>query len=403
MFIKFSFRRNLIYPLQYIIWSLLRELLIMVNYLVINFESHEIFLSLMFLGELLGGAIMYCYERKIMKKKTEEKQEKYFMSIKLIEYDKEVGDFFVPLDGKIKIIFLMFLSAFNDFVQFSITTIEIYKLKMLSYSINHRLSGISTISAFLFHVYALKLPVFKHHKISLLIIGICLIVVIIMEFIFETMKTFVTFIYVLKAVVYIIFSQVLTSCKDSIEKYLFEFDYMNPFVVLMYEGLFGFLLSFLLFINKNYFKDIEKFIEKKRGETDRKKHIIALPFLFLSYIILRGGKNLFRIVTNKIYSPMTKSFIDYVLNPFYIIYYFSIYNDFYIKANLNYSFLLINIIISLIISFFGCVYNEFIILFCCGLERNTHDQISQRAKSFDELSELVKFDNGSDDDEENNY
>ena len=297
MIIKFSFRRNLIYPLQYIIWSLLRELLIMVNYLVINFESHEIFLSLMFLGELLGGAIMYCYERKIMKKKTEEKQEKYFMSIKLIEYDKNEGDFFIPLDGKIKIIFLMFLSAFNDFVQFSITTIEIYKLKMLSYSINHRLYGISTISAFLFHVYALKLPVFKHHKISLLIIGICLIVVIIMEFIFETMKTFVTFIYVLKAVVYIIFSQVLTSCKDSIEKYLFEFDYMNPFVVLMYEGLFGFLLSFLLFIHKNYFKDIEKFIEKKRGEPDGKKHIIALPFLFLSYIILSGGKNLFRIAT----------------------------------------------------------------------------------------------------------
>ena len=48
----------------------------------------------------------------------------------------------------------------------------------------------------------------------------------------------------------------------------------------------------------------------------------------------------------------------------------------------------------ILISFFGCVYNEFIILFFCGLERNTHDQVSKRASSkIDEnLTELMKFD-----------
>ena len=36
-------------------------------------------------------------------------------------------------------------------------------------------------------------------------------------------------------------------------------------------------------------------------------------------------------------------------------------------------------ITSLIISFCGLVYNEFLILFCCGLERDTHDQVSFRS------------------------
>ena len=36
---------------------------------------------------------------------------------------------------------------------------------------------------------------------------------------------------------------------------------------------------------------------------------------------------------------------------------------------------------ALIISFFGCVYNEFIILFFCGLEKNTFKQVSLRSNT----------------------
>jgi hypothetical protein len=59
----------------------------------------------MFLGEILAGAIIYFYEKKIMKTKKEEKQEQYFMSIKLIKYDNDENDFLRPLDNKIKIVF----------------------------------------------------------------------------------------------------------------------------------------------------------------------------------------------------------------------------------------------------------------------------------------------------------
>ena len=37
-------------------------------------------------------------------------------------------------------------------------------------------------------------------------------------------------------------------------------------------------------------------------------------------------------------------------------------------------------------SFCGGVYNEFLILFCCGLERDTHSQVTRRSDVENELN-----------------
>ena len=84
----------------------------------------------------------------------------------------------------------------------------------------------------------------------------------------------------------------------------------------------------------------------------------------------------------------------------YFFYYYGARGDFKVDKKLHPLYFSINIVVALIISFFGCVYNEFIILFCCGLEKNTHDQISRRAANLNELSELTKFDDEFDEDEE---
>ena len=76
---------------------------------------------------------------------------------------------------------------------------------------------------------------------------------------------------------------------------------------------------------------------------------------------------------------MTSTFVDYIFNPFYFIYYFLIEDDFLYHEKTNYAYFIVNLILSFITSLFGCVYNEFLILFCCGLERDTHNQVLQRA------------------------
>ena len=162
----------------------------------------------------------------------------------------------------------------------------------------------------------------------------------------------------------------------------------------MYEGIFGFFMSFFYFFIPNYLQDVI-YVYKNFSIGS----LFLFTFLLLLYIILCGGRNVFRVITTKTYSPMARALTDYFLNPIYLAYDFSLGNDFITKGERNILYFVINLIISLIISFCGCIYNEFIVLFCCGLERNTHDQISRRATII--LNELIDntndFENSYDD------
>ena len=72
--IKFALSRNLIYPLQHIIWNLIRHLLTMFIKHLFKFSDSLIYSPLMFLGELLGGAIIYFYQKRYIKVKKLKKR-----------------------------------------------------------------------------------------------------------------------------------------------------------------------------------------------------------------------------------------------------------------------------------------------------------------------------------------
>ena len=130
---------------------------------------------------------------------------------------------------------------------------------------------------------------------------------------------------------------------------------------------------------------------------------ILLLICFILYIILSGGKNLFRLLTTKIYTPMTTSFMDYFFNPIFIIVSFIFFNDFSIDGKRNWINFGINLFLSLIISFLGCVYTEFIILSCCGLDRETHKQITNRAILDSYITELNEVNDGDINDDDVDY
>jgi len=392
--IKFELRRNLIYPLQYLIWTLARDFLTMFIKFLFNFTDSYAYIPFMFLGEFFLAGLFHLYLKKIMPKKSDNK-EQYFMAIKLIKNEEDDNDYFAPLDSKVKIIILIFFASVFDAISFLLDAVITPKFKSLSASLSMRLYGFATISASFTYVYALKLPLFRHHKFSLSVIGFCLIVVIISEYFFQTMDLTMNYLKLTMAIVSIIISQILISCQDSIEKYLFEYNYMNPFVVLMYEGLFGFLLTFFFFFLPEYFQDVNKIYKNKD------KNFALFIFLLIVYMILSGLKNIFRVVTIKIYSPMAKMLTDYIINPLYFPYYCYVLDDFKDKKKiLNVGYITLNCIVAFIISFFGCVYDEFIILFCCKLEHDTHHQISKRSEN-NFLMELMKYDEDLDNNPEN--
>ena len=253
-------------------------------------------------------------------------------------------------------------------------SLEIYKFDTLSNSLEIRFRGIFTIYTALFYYYLLKEPLFKHQIFSLIIIGSCLLVIIITEIIFQEINIFLTYSEFFFCFLIILFIQLLHAIQDIIEKYLFEYKNLSPFLIIMLEGLFGFILTLIYCLFYGSFTDIIKFY--KINSTSK---ITFLIITLTLYIILSGGKNLFRVVTTKIFNPVTTSFMDYILNPFFIILYFFTVNDFTMNGKKNYAYFILNLIISFVISFSGGVFNEFLILFCCQLERDTHNQITSRS------------------------
>ena len=184
-------------------------------------------------------------------------------------------------DGKIKIYILIIFCAFFDWIQFMIWTVNVPLFENISGSLVSRLSGITIIINALFYYFILRLPIFKHQMFSLIIICICSIIIITTEFFFQEITIFFTYLYFVHTLVITFFCQTFSALLDSIEKYLYEYNFLNPYYVLMLEGLFGFIMSFSYFFEHNYLKDVANVCKKfSIGK------IVLFIFLLPLYVIL---------------------------------------------------------------------------------------------------------------------
>ena len=95
---------------------------------------------------------------------------------------------------------------------------------------------------------------------------------------------------------------------------------------------------------------------------------------------------------------MAKSLASYFFNSAFIIYHYAAGNDFFSNRQKNFFYFFINLIFSIIIDFFGLLYNEFFVLNFCNLSSETHKEIAKRALSKEMNSmENVEEDNDSND------
>ena len=384
--IKFSTRGNIKFPLQLLLWNILRKFESSLISYFLGFDNSLIFTPLMFLGEFSAGLIIYLYQKKFLQKQKNSEKIKN-KSITLIVTEQ----YLKAIDSKTKIFFLIFNSALFDFVQFGLS-LHTPKFVNVTGSIETRLAGFLTIFDALFYLYVLRFNIYRHQKFSLIGIGICLFLIIFSEFFFQDINIFLTYGQFVLVILLIFVVQFCSAMVDSIEKYLFEYNQLNQFLALMFEGIFGFFLTVIYAFFYNPFDDIVAMM--KNNSTG---NFVMLILALILYLILSGVKNAFRVTTTKIYSPMTTTFMDYILNPFYLTYDFASGFDYFTNGEINYSYFILNLILSIIISFLGCVYNEFLILFCFGLERDTYNQITKR--SFTE-QELITLNNIMEPDEE---
>ena len=391
--IKFATRRNLIYPLQYLIYNVLRDTESTLVDKYFNYSDSLMLTPLMFIGEFFSGLIVYYKQKKFVHKSLfkDNNSDKY-MNLELIKGETIYHS--KKIDRIPKMIFILFCCAFFDFVQF-ILSINTPQFINVSKSIRSRLGGIVIVFNALFYYFVLKLPVLRHQSLSLIINGICLLIVYITEFIFQETNFFLSYgqfiIILLLSSIGLFFNSMI----DSNEKYLYEYNNMNPFYSLVFEGFFGFLFSLIYDLYHNPFEKINEF--KKSHNTSE---FVILIFCLILYVILSGLKNLLRVNTTKIFTPMTTTSVEYILNPIYFIIDFALGEDFLTSGKRNYAYFIINLIIGIIISFSNLIFNEFLILFFCDLDKDTHLEISKRSENDEDFIQLENMNNNNDDNSE---
>jgi hypothetical protein len=211
---------------------------------------------IMFFSEFVSGLIFYLYNIVFNSKKNKTPK---ISGIYLIQYKKKFS-----FCGQLKLYIYSFLTALFDFLDFTIKTLYLPDLEKnmpyISESLYLRLNIVLTLFAAFFCYFLLKIPIYKHQKCSLIILAFCFLLVLITEYLvliinFNESNNLTTFTY---SLLFRIISQLFFSFQDTIEKYLFKYKFINPYQLVMIEGIFGILLSMIGFLFENPLKDTKE-------------------------------------------------------------------------------------------------------------------------------------------------
>ena len=85
---------------------------------------------------------------------------------------------------------------------------------------------------------------------------------------------------------------------------------------------------------------------------------------------------------------MTRALAESILDPFVILYYFILFEEKEFEDYLYFCFIIYCLGIT---AFSSLVYNDFVVLYCCEMERNTYLEINNRL--YDDLNDDILNDN----------
>ena len=294
--IKLILRRNLLYLLGFFLSFLIRRIISEIIDNVFNLNAPYIYLILMTIGVIIGGATFYYYQISNWRKKS---KTKYF-GIDIIQH--KIHD--KMADGKLKQILLILLAGFFDFFEFVIITLYLPNVANISPTINARLGCLVAITSALICFFAFGFKVGAHHKCSLICLSIFFIITLVLELLMkQDEQSWGLFIFGLFLVcIYLI----NISFNDCIERYLAHYNFLNPFLILAGEGIFEFILAIIFSINKDPFIGIIKEYEENTAEK-----FVLLVFLLIIYLLLSVIINAYKVYYNVIYTPVASSLTEF--------------------------------------------------------------------------------------------
>ena len=375
--LKFGFRNKNFYPLMLLLFIFLRKCLeIILSYHPYKDNIDFIISFLIFFSQSLIGFIIYLFYFKRNKDevKTAQIQISPTKIGKIILIENKT---YISNDSKLKKICLIIFASIFNFIGTIIRSddaVNFGKKEENNSLLEVRVRGIQIIIACLLCYFSIRIAIYRHQKFSIIIISIFLLFILIIE-LYISEKVINKILAILICTLSCSFRAIL----DVTEKYLFDFNYINVLKMLIYEGIIGVFLFIFYYLSNDTYQKQGKNILKNMSEFDLS--FVYFIILIILYIIISGLRNSYRVTTNKYYSPMSRALFESTLDPFVFLYYTLIYKDkdkygggYWIYFGLILFFLVI-------IAFFTLIYNDFIILYCFGLEHNTYHEITGRLYS----------------------
>ena len=377
--IKFAVRNNLYYPLMLILFTFLRNIIDILLKAIFNLKSPYFTSILIFFSEFLFGSMTIWYNNS-----SSENNSKIIksMGIKLIQRKTKIS----RSDTNLIIYILIFFASYFDFI--SLTYMRFYipfRNKVENDFLIKDVRSLQICISALLCYFTIKTNIARHQIVSLIIISFCSITLFSTEIIKKENE-------ITEKLINLGFT--LISCTsralfDTTEKYLLDYNFIDPFLLLLLEGIICFGLMFsCIFIDNNFKIEFEELMN-----ISEKKYLLI--GLFIIYAIFSGMKNIYRIITNKFYSPMTRALAESILDPVFTIYYFFFEIRDEKFTSKFWIYFVINFICSIIMALCSSIYNEFIILYYCGLEYETFFEIRKRSIN-------IELNNGGEEVEETN-
>ena len=380
--IKFGWRDSLLYPSLFILFIFIRRIAkLILEILYPDIKLSYLMITFVFVFELIVASLLLWNQNRKNKSVVKPK----FLGISLIKQESLLD----RPDSNFKIIVLIIFSSY-----FSIT--GALSRRNVSSGNNNiydefhaKFRSIEIILSSIICYFIFKNKIYKHHRFTLIIIFICLIIVVAFGVLLESNKNifFLNFFYTISSS----FCRVFL---DIVEKYLYDVDFLDIYKVMIFESIVDLIISF------NYF-----WLEVPRREittiltiNDGLKLFYIIGFLML-YTFFSGIKNVYRRFTVKKFTPMTRALAESILDPIFIIIGYLTTTK---KGQFDTIYFIITLICSLIMVFNSCVYNELFVLYCCDLEKNTHLAIEKQNnnESSLELSKNYEYNGEEDEDEE---
>ena len=285
--------------------------------------------------------------------------------------------------------FLIIVSIFDflaSYLDIIFTIIKIFtKDNLLINKVENNSSILfSIISMYVLSILILHSPFYRHHYVSMAINLLLLIILIILDII-NIVNRKLSYIYVIEKTIIII----LYSFEDVLAKILLSVDSVSPYIYLLYRGILVNILAFLFSFVFIFVK-----IPDENGDKScvfsRFWKIYEYKLNILFYIIIFFNEyfmnlNIFLIIDK--FSPIhfaMASIISYFISSLFSI--FLSEND-----KISNFFYKLGIYLVLIVT--SLIYNEFIILNFCGLQKYTQLFLQKEANE-DIQQSIINIEDG---------